>query len=71
MGLAPVKKDGLWGYIDTEGNEIIEAKYLDASQFYADGYACVKNVDSSITIINTDGKTAMLESAAAIDNVLR
>lgn len=71
MGLAPVKKDGLWGYVDAEGNEIIEAKYMEASEFYADGFAWVRNVDSSITIINTDGKTAMMESAAAIDNILR
>lgn len=71
MGLAPVKKDGLWGYVDTEGNEVIEPKYLSASEFYADGYAFVTSIDGGITIINTEGKMAMLESASPIDNILK
>ncbi len=71
QGLAPVKKDGLWGYIDKDGNEVIDNKYQAASEFYADGFAYVTAVDGSVTIINTSGETAMLDSASAIDNILK
>ncbi len=71
LGYAPVKKDGLWGFIDKDGNMVIEPKYLDATGFFDDGYACVTNVDGSIVVINTQGRISMVESATAIDNVLK
>lgn len=39
-GLIPVKKDGKWGYIDYEGNEIIPFTYQDAAVF-SEGLAAV------------------------------
>lgn len=39
-GLAAVKKDGKWGYIDTEGNTVIPFRFDDAGSFN-DGYAVV------------------------------
>lgn len=39
-GLAAVKENGKWGYIDTEGNTVIPFQYDGASSF-AEGYAIV------------------------------
>ena len=36
-GLAAVKVNGLWGYIDTEGNMVIEPQFFDARDFTASG----------------------------------
>ncbi|MBR3933037.1 MAG: WG repeat-containing protein [Clostridia bacterium] len=71
MGVAPIKENGLWGYIDTDGNIIIDAKYLYASEFYSDGYAYVKNVDNTISVIDTEGNVVILDSDAEIGSVLK
>ena len=39
-GLVPVKKDRLWGYMDSNGNIVIDFKYTDARPF-ENGYAIV------------------------------
>lgn len=70
-GLAPIKENGLWGYVDTDGNIVIEAKFLDASEFYSDGYAYVKNVDNSISVLDTEGNAIMLSSTATVGDVLK
>ena len=40
-GCFAVKKDGLWGFIDDKGNEIIPPMYQQYNSFH-DGLACVK-----------------------------
>ena len=40
-GCFAVKKDGLWGFIDDKGNEIIPPMYQQYNSFH-DGFACVK-----------------------------
>ena len=40
-GCFAVKKDGLWGFIDKDGNEIIPPMYENYNSFH-NGYACVK-----------------------------
>lgn len=40
-GLAAVKKDGLWGYIDTDGNYAVEPKFYSAWAF-SEGLAAVQ-----------------------------
>lgn len=49
----------LWGYVDKDGEEIIEAKYYFASEFNSDGYAFVTRRDGSMIMINQDGKHVM------------
>ena len=71
LGLAPVKKGGKWGYIDKDGNMIIEPKYLKASEFFDEGFAVVYTDGGNINIINQEGNVAMVESATSIDNILR
>lgn len=41
-GLACIKKDGLWGYINTKGEVVIECMYDDAEMFSSDGIARVR-----------------------------
>ena len=41
-GLAAVKKDGKWGYIDTTGKYVIKPKYEEASDFFDNGLACIQ-----------------------------
>lgn len=43
-GLAIVKKDGKYGFIDKTGNEVIKAEYDYASDFES-GFACVEKFD--------------------------
>jgi len=53
-GLAVVKKDGKWGYINKEGKEITELKYDDTGDF-SEGLAVVKK-DGKWGYINKEGK---------------
>ena len=42
-GLAPVKTDGKWGFIDEKGTEIVSPTFLFASPLSNDGTAWVQN----------------------------
>ena len=53
-GLAPAKKGGQWGYIDTKGNWVIPAKYEDAYFFSADGQARV-TINHELFLIDKKG----------------
>lgn len=46
---------GLWGYINSEGEWVIQPAYTSATEFFEDGYAVV----NSKVIIDTDGKTVL------------
>jgi len=52
-GLAPVKKDGKWGYIDSTGKEIIPFQYDDAIGF-GDGLAPVQ-LNGKWMVIDREG----------------
>ncbi len=69
-GLAPVKVGEVWGYIDTEGNTVIEPSFAQATEFYADGYAVVRNVDSTYLIIDTSGNTAFSGAGSDLEAVM-
>ena len=56
-GLAWVKKDGKWGYINTKGEQIVECKFYDANVFN-EGFAVVKK-DGKWGYINTKGEQAI------------
>lgn len=45
-GVSPAQKDGKWGYIDTQGNWIIEPQFADAGAFSSTGGAFVKTEES-------------------------
>ena len=40
-GVAPAKRDGLWGYVDLAGNWAIPPKY-EAAEAFVNGYAAVR-----------------------------
>lgn len=40
-GLARVKTDDRWGYVDLQGNQVIDCQFYTATDFYSDGYAIV------------------------------
>jgi len=42
-GLAPVKLDGKWGYIDVDNNTIIPFQFDKANSFYEDVAAVMKD----------------------------
>ena len=54
-GFAAVIKDGKWGYINSDGEEIIPCKYDGASPF-SEGLACVYVGDENMTIEFIDKK---------------
>lgn len=56
-GLIPVKKNGLWGYLDEEGNMALDFQFYQASPFVK-GAALVrkKQDDSSFISIDREGK---------------
>ena len=69
-GLAPVKEGEVWGYINTEGKMVIEPAYFEATPFYPEGYAVVRNVDSTVMIIDTTGKTVFSGAGSDIEAIM-
>jgi len=74
-GLVPVQKDGLWGYVDLEGNTILDFKYSYATVF-SNGVATIttgKRDDPkrSLRIINKKGKTVKKLNAKKYDFIER
>lgn len=72
-GLAAVKKDGKWGFIDTGGNVVIDLRY-DSANSFSEGLAAVQNggkwgyVDKNGTVvipITLDATFAFSEGIAA------
>ena len=69
-GMAKVNRNGLWGFINENGDEIIPCKYLSASDF-KEGLAAVSIGDLTITenfsfpknqkygVINKEGKVVI------------
>ncbi len=62
-GLAAVKKDGLWGYIDTDGKYAVEPKYYGAWSF-SEGLAAVQDKNGKWGFIDKSGNEVV---AAAYD----
>lgn len=55
QNMIPVEKDGLCGYIDMQGNEVIPLKYNEIAWDFINGYSCV-SVGSNYGIINVKGE---------------
>lgn len=53
-GMAAVRPDKLWGFIDTSGKLVIEAKYSDISEF--DGGFATAQSGSKYVVLNKQGK---------------
>ena len=60
-GLASVEKDDKWGYINTEGEQIVECKFDDAYDFN-EGFARVKK-DGKWGYINTKGCSVIFDES--------
>lgn len=57
---------GLWGYINMQGETVIEAKFDNAKEFSEDGFAMVKEVDADdYHFINIKGEKLELNCAPA------
>ena len=52
------KQDGKYGFVDSEGNVIVDYQYDDATELNEDGYAAV-NVGGQWGCIDKDGKTVV------------
>ena len=62
--LAVQDENGLWGYISTDGTQVIAPVYEQAGNF-SEGYAVVKRADShSYAVIDTAGTETMLPAGA-------
>jgi hypothetical protein len=57
QGLAAVKSDGKWGYIDVAGTVIISFQYDEAESFTDEGFAKVTIDKETFTINKTGDKT--------------
>lgn len=55
QNMIPVEKDGLCGYIDMQGNEVIPLKYNEIAWDFINGYSCV-SVGSNYGIIDVKGE---------------
>ncbi len=79
-GLAPSKKGGLYGYIDTRYDSrntkdryVIKPQYKDANAFYDNNLATVQNADGKWGVINGSGKLIVpfdYDSIGRITNVV-
>lgn len=64
---AVLDDDGLWGYIDTQGNEAIAPSFLEARRF-GSGYAAVRADGDKWGLIDTDGQTVVEPRFASLGN---
>lgn len=67
-GLLAVKNKGRWGYIDTEGNNVIDFKYRNALPFMK-GLASVSDADGNFMHISKSGKISILGSGFNDDDL--
>ncbi|AZB32121.1 WG repeat-containing protein (plasmid) [Chryseobacterium balustinum] len=67
-GLIAAKKDGLYGYLDYDGKEVIPFIYEMASEFTYYGYAYVKKSDDVFLIDRYGNRMPMLDLQAGIFN---
>ena len=59
-GFAAVKKDGLWGFIDHNGELKIKPIYKSVENFYA-GIAVAKDENEQVSLIDTNGNTFIID----------
>ena len=64
-GMVAVKKNGLWGFIDTKGNELIKPMYEDAYQF-KEGLAAVQTKSGKWGFIDKAGRVIIKPQYEAI-----
>lgn len=57
-GLAAVRKDGKYGFINTEGELVIPAQFFGVGGF-SEGLACVYDEDYNLSFINRKGETVI------------
>ncbi len=65
-GLAAVKKDGKWGYIDETGEAVIDFRYDYAGRF-SEGLAFVMRQDYGLIVDKTGKETPLREKSAGGD----
>lgn len=56
--LIPVEKDGLYGFIDMQGNAVVPLKYNDIKSDFINGYACVA-IGENYGVIDMKGETVI------------
>ena len=67
-GLLAVKNNGRWGYVDTEGNNVIGCKYRNALPFMK-GLASVSDAEGNFMHINKSGRISLLGSGFNDDDL--
>lgn len=67
-GLLAVKNKGRWGYIDTEGNNVIGFKYRNALPFMK-GLASVSDAEGNFMHVNKSGRISLLGSGFNDDDL--
>ena len=67
-GLLAVKYKGRWGYVDTEGNNVIGFKYRNALPFMK-GLASVSDAEGNFMHINKSGRISLLGSGFNDDDL--
>lgn len=67
-GLLAVKNKGRWGYVDTEGNNVIGFKYRNALPFMK-GLASVSDAEGNFMHINKSGRISLLGSGFNDDDL--
>lgn len=64
-GLAVIEKDGLWGYINTDFETVIDPKYMGANPF-VNGNAIVQLTNGNYCLIDQEGNTLYTSSEGPI-----
>jgi len=67
-GLLAVKSNGRWGYVDTEGNTVIDCRFRNALPFMK-GLASVSDAEGNFMHINKAGKISLLGSGFNDDDL--
>jgi len=68
-GLAPVRRDGKWGYVDAKGAEVIAPTYEKAEPFFAGGEVAKVTLGGKMGLIDKTGKVVLPLQYDDIDTI--
>lgn len=66
-GCCAVNRNGVWGYINSFGQQLVAYKYKDASAFTNSGYASVRDTSDSLYFIDSSGYKVIVPNTEYVD----
>ena len=68
-GLAPVRRGGMWGYVDAKGAEVIAPAYEKAEPFFGSGEVAKVTLHGKVGLVDKTGKVVLPLQYDDIDTI--